>query len=130
MGFIREPDSMSTPNSIHIIADFSGCPLELLEKGEHGETILRQTVEISGLNCVLIKFHQFLPTGYTAAALLTESHITLHTWPEYGSVQIDIFTCGCHDKAHLAYAKLKELFRPQHVAEQILFRNLTRIVQQ
>lgn len=121
---------MSMPNSIHIIADFSGCPIELLELGEQGETILRQTVEASGLSCVLIKSHQFLPSGYTAAALLTESHISLHTWPEHGSVQIDIFTCGCHDKARLAYGKLKELFCPKHVAEKILFRNLLSIVQQ
>lgn len=118
---------MKTPNSIHIIADFSGCKYELLTDGKAGEAVLAQVVEFSALSCVLIRYHQFDPCGYTAAALLTESHITLHTWPEYNSVQIDIFTCGSHDKAKLAYQKLKELFCPQQVAEQILFRNLQKI---
>ena len=118
---------MNTPNSIHIIADFSGCKLELLKEGKSGKAVLAQAVKFSALNCVLIRYHQFDPCGYTAAALLTESHITLHTWPEHNSVQIDIFTCGSHEKAKLAYQKLKDLFCPQHVAEQILFRNLKTI---
>lgn len=118
---------VSKPNSIHIIADFSGCKVELLQQGSTGESILSQVIKASDLSCVLIRYHQFEPSGYTAAALLTESHITLHTWPEHGSVQIDIFTCGSHDKARLAYAKLKELFCPKHIAEQVLFRNLQQI---
>lgn len=120
---------MSTPNSIHIIADFSGCPLELLEQSAQGETILRQTVETSGLSCVLIRSHQFSPTGYTAAALLTESHITLHTWPEHLAVQIDIFTCGSHDRARKAFGELKRLFTPEKVSEKILFRSLTELIE-
>jgi S-adenosylmethionine decarboxylase len=118
----------NTPDSIHIIADFSGCNVDLLRFGASGEIILAQAVSASGLNCVLISHHLFQPDGYTAAALLTESHITLHTWPEHASVQIDIFTCGEHEKARTAYAKLKDLFRPERVAEKILFRNLTSIV--
>jgi S-adenosylmethionine decarboxylase len=115
---------MKTPNSIHIIADFSGCPAELLELRQQGEEILRLTIEKSGLSCVMIRSHQFEPSGYTAAALLTESHITLHTWPEHAAVQIDIFTCGSHDRARAAFSELKTLFRPLKVAEKILFRRL------
>ncbi|MFZ5949256.1 MAG: adenosylmethionine decarboxylase [Candidatus Rifleibacteriota bacterium] len=118
------------PDSIHIIADFCQCPPELLENGETGEKILAQTVVESGLNCVLIRYHQFLPVGYTAAALLTESHITLHSWPEHQSVQIDIFTCGSHEKAKQAYEVLKRLFKPGKISEKILFRRLDDIILQ
>ncbi len=115
---------MNTIDSIHIIADFSGCRPDMLEFSQQGEKILWQTVEKSGLHCVLIKSHQFEPAGYTAAALLTESHITLHTWPEFGAVQIDIFTCGSHDRARLAFAELKELFSPAGIVEKVLYRRL------
>lgn len=118
---------MERPNSIHIIADFSGCDAGLLEASSKGEEILATTVAESGLTCILIRHHQFEPSGYTAAALLTESHITLHTWPEFKSVQIDIFTCGSHQKARSAYETLKRIFSPEKVAEQILLRNLTEI---
>jgi len=118
---------MNRPNSIHIIADFSGCISDLLETSIKGEEILARAVAESGLSCILIRHHQFEPIGYTAAALLAESHITLHTWPEFNSVQIDIFTCGSHEKARLAYETLKRIFAPEKIAEQILFRKLTHI---
>lgn len=117
------------PDSIHIIADFCECPIELLESGITGEEILTRTVKESELNCVLIRFHQFAPSGYTAAALLTESHITLHTWPEHKSVQVDIFTCGSHEKARKGYEILKRLFKPGKISEKILCRRLEEIVE-
>lgn len=115
------------PDSIHIIADFYGCKHELLERSASGEAILSETVEKSKLHCVLIRAHQFEPSGYTAAALLTESHMTLHSWPEFKSVQIDIFTCGDHDKARKAFDVLKELFAPEHVSKRVLHRKLNHI---
>ncbi|HNW10347.1 MAG TPA: adenosylmethionine decarboxylase [Candidatus Rifleibacterium sp.] len=117
------------PDAIHIIADFSDCQAELLEHSHTGEMILQKAIESSGLSCVLIRSHQFKPSGYTAAALLTESHITLHTWPEHQAVQIDIFTCGSHDKARKAYDKLKDEFKPGQIAEKILFRRLNSLAE-
>lgn len=129
MGALGAVVNCKMPDSIHIIADFCECPLELLELGTTGERLLNETVAESALNCVLIRYHQFQPRGYTAAALLTESHITLHTWPEHLSVQIDIFTCGSHEKAIKAYEILKRLFKPGKVSEKILYRKLDRIVE-
>lgn len=118
---------MHRPDSIHIIADFSGCQPGTLETCSAGESVLTEAVRESGLSCIQIKSHQFDPTGYTAAALLAESHITLHTWPEFLAVQIDIFTCGDHEKARKAYGVLKQFFVPHHVAEHILHRDLQHI---
>lgn len=120
---------MKTPDSIHIIADFSGCPSDLLQFSSQGEEILKKTIEKSALSCVMLMSHQFAPVGYTAAALLTESHITLHTWPEFSAVQIDIFTCGSHDKARLAFSELQNIFSPTRIAEKTLFRRLSSLVE-
>ncbi|GAB4280316.1 MAG: adenosylmethionine decarboxylase [Candidatus Rifleibacteriota bacterium] len=121
---------MDRPNSIHIIADFCNCPVNLLESGKVGEEILKRTVKESSLNSIFIRYHQFSPAGYTAAALLTESHITLHSWPEHKSVQVDIFTCGNHNKAKKAYEILKGIFLPGSFSEKILYRQLDKIVQE
>jgi len=126
MGTVSQLNT-NMPEAIHIIADFAGCPAELLESGTKGEEVLAKTVKESELSCILIRSHQFSPSGYTAAALLEESHITLHTWPEHRSVQIDIFTCGSHDRARKAYSSLKATFKPQHIAERILHRSLNQI---
>ncbi len=114
-------------NSIHIIADFFNCPIDLLENGVDGEKILARTVNESGLSCILIRYHQFEPGGYTAAALLAESHMTIHTWPEHKSAQIDIFTCGSHEKAEKAYEVLRKILRPQKVSHKFLLRSLDKI---
>ncbi len=118
---------MTRPDSIHIIADFSACRPEPLKNSHTGEMILQKAIETGNLSCVLIRSHQFEPSGYTAAALLTESHITLHTWPEHLAVQIDIFTCGSHENARKAYELLKQEFKPGQIAEKILFRRLSSL---
>lgn len=116
-----------TPDSIHIIAEFSKCPKAPLLEASMGEAILKRVVDGSGLTSVGIRSYQFKPCGYTAAALLTESHITLHTWPEYDSVQIDIFTCGSRSSAKKAYELLKAEFKPKSFTDKIFLRTLDNI---
>ena len=118
------------PDSTHILADFKGCEANTLIKSETGEVIIKRAIGDSGLCSVDIKSYQFEPEGYTVAALLTESHITLHSWPEYGSVQIDIFTCSSFEKCQKAYLSLKEAFRPKHIAYRCFRRNLETIVEE
>jgi len=110
------------PNSIHIIGDFFHCPQGALEKCRSGEEILADTVKRSGLHAILIKSHQFDPTGYTAVAMLTESHITLHTWPEHGTVLVDVFTCGDPRAAEKAFILLEEHFKPELSEKTIMHR--------
>ena len=118
------------PDSTHILADFRNCDANTLIKSEVGETIVKRAVNDSGLCAVDVKSYQFQPQGYTVAALLTESHITLHSWPEYNSVQIDIFTCSSHEKCRKAYLSLKKAFNPKDVAVKCFMRNLETIVEE
>ena len=46
--------------------------------------------------------HKFEPQGITAVALLSESHISIHTWPEDGSCAVDVYTCGSNARPRLA----------------------------
>lgn len=87
----RKPDR---PLAWHAIADLFGCEPSLLKRREDGERLVREAAEQAGLQPVSVISHQFEPEGYTAVVLLTESHLSLHTWPECGSALIDVCSCG------------------------------------
>ncbi len=59
------------------------------------ETALRQAVTVSGATLLHIHLHHFTPnSGVSGVAVLAESHITIHTWPERGYAALDVFMCG------------------------------------
>lgn len=56
--------------------------------------LIENAAESSGATVIKTISYHFLPQGVTAVSLLSESHISIHTWPERGEAAIDIFTCG------------------------------------
>ena len=90
-----------------------GCPPELL----NDEQFVRQAVRDAtahGLATLLDEVaHQFTPHGVTALGLLAESHISIHTWPEYGYAAADVFTCGNRANPQRACNFLLERFKAQ-----------------
>lgn len=61
------------------------------------ERAFRQAVEAAGATLLHIHLHRFSPQGVTGVALLAESHITVHTWPEHAYGAFDVFMCGTAD---------------------------------
>ena len=59
-------------------------------------------------------FHQFSPVGVTGIAILSESHLSIHTWPNEGYVAADIFTCGLSTKPELGIKSLINGFKPEN----------------
>lgn len=76
---------------LHIIAEFSSTQKELLEKFIHVQQLLHSQINKYGLHKLGEVFHDFEPAGFTAVICLSESHISLHSWPEYGRVNMDIY---------------------------------------
>jgi S-adenosylmethionine decarboxylase len=78
----------------HCIVELYGCPRELLNDEQFVRDALREATS-HGLATLMGEVsHSFDPQGVTALALLAESHIAIHTWPEHGYAAADIFTCG------------------------------------
>ena len=83
------------PTGIHLLADFHGVDDHRLVSCEAIDALLRLGAEAAGATILHSHFHSFGPQqGVTGVLLLAESHISIHTWPEYGFAAADIFMCG------------------------------------
>jgi len=80
----------------HILFTLKGCPYGLLDDEAHIRNVLANAAHLSESTLLNVSSHKFNPHGVTAIALLAESHISIHTWPENGMAVCDVFTCGDH----------------------------------
>ena len=71
-----------------------------------------------------LKSHKFEPQGVTAVALLAESHISIHTWPENGTAVCDIFTCGDHTDPDAGVEYMRAELNATDIVKQTIVRDL------
>ena len=76
----------------HLIIDLYDA--QHLDDQTHIETAMRACIDASGATLLHIHLHPFEPTGVSGVAVLAESHISVHTWPEAGFAAFDVFMCG------------------------------------
>jgi S-adenosylmethionine decarboxylase len=108
---------------IHIIAEIYGVESGKISKVEDVKLLLDRSISKSGLHVVSSIFHQFNPNGVSAVYLLSESHLSIHTWPEHGYVALDIFTCGKDDSAFKAFESIIEELNPKNVEKKVIRRD-------
>ncbi len=75
----------------HIIATLTTAEAGLLQNYEAFKILTDQLVLSHNLNKLGEVYHNFSPAGYTAVVCLSESHISIHTWPEHGLLNMDIY---------------------------------------
>lgn len=98
---------------IHLIIDLLGA--QGLSDIAHVEATLKRCVEVAGASLLHIHLHHFTPHGgVSGVAVLAESHISIHTWPERDYAALDIFMCG-ETEPHKAIEVLRQAFRPERV---------------
>ncbi len=78
----------------HILAEFTDCDKRLLNDLDTIKTVLTDAARKSGATIVETVFHEYNPHGLSGVIVIAESHISIHTWPEYGYASVDFFTCG------------------------------------
>lgn len=78
----------------HLFAEFYGCEYKLLDDLDHVSESMKKAAEIADATIVDWSFHRFQPHGISGVIVIAESHLTIHTWPEYGYAAVDLFTCG------------------------------------
>ena len=97
----------------HLIIDLYGA--QGLNDIDHIDATLRRCVAAAGATLLHIHLHHFQPNGVSGVAVLAESHISIHTWPDAGYAALDVFMCG---KANpdACVPILREAFKAKRVA--------------
>ena len=78
----------------HYLVEFYECDARVLNNEEQLRSGLLLAVERSGATIIKDVFHAFSPHGVTGVIVIAESHVSIHTWPEYHYAAVDIFTCS------------------------------------
>lgn len=98
---------------IHLLVELWRC--RHLQDLAEIDAILREAVRACGATLLHINLHEFSPNGgVSGVAVLQESHISIHTWPEYEYAAMDVFVCGTLDP-HRCLPVLKRRFRPDRL---------------
>lgn len=106
----------------HAIIDLSGCDPDVICDYELILNILREAARVAQVTVVGEIEHQFNPEGYSMVLLLEESHLSIHTWPEYNYVSLDLFSCNLHTDFEAVEKFLVKKFKPQSVVSKLLMR--------
>ena len=124
-------------HGLHLTADLSGCRADAapMQDADALAALCRRAAAEAGLTAVRECFHAFPadggePRGVTGVLLLAESHLAVHTWPELGTVTLDVYVChrsaDNSARAERAIAVLLDGFAPRQVARQAIERDRPR----
>lgn len=104
----------------HLIVDLYEA--QRLDDIDHIEATLRRCVDAAGATLLHIHLHHFEPNGgVSGVAVLAESHISIHSWPENGYAALDVFMCG-NAKPEACVPVLRAAFKPKQVAVSEILR--------
>lgn len=86
----------------HLLIELKECNAEVLKNLEEVRDALVSAAKEATATIIDVSFHEFSPFGVSGMVVIAESHISIHTWPEYSYAAVDIFTCGDIIKPEIA----------------------------
>ena len=86
----------------HLLLELKDCNEEVLNDLDFLRSTLVAAANDCGATVLGESFHPFNPHGVSGVVIIAESHLSVHTWPEYGYAAVDIFTCGNHVRSEIA----------------------------
>ncbi|NLP49754.1 adenosylmethionine decarboxylase [Bacillus sp. RO1] len=78
----------------HVISELWGCDFDKLNDMDYIERTFVDAALKSGAEVREVAFHKFAPQGVSGVVIISESHLTIHSFPEHGYASIDVYTCG------------------------------------
>ena len=108
----------------HILFDLIDCPYDLLNEEEFIQDSLINASIVAKSKYLKVETHKFEPQGITGYALLADSHISIHTWPEEDVAICDIFTCSDESCPEKAVEYLQEWMKASEIESQTITRSL------
>ncbi len=108
----------------HILAEFYGCPSDdLCNLNLIKQHMVEAAIE-AGAEVRETVFHQFCPQGISGVVVISESHLAIHTWPEYGYAAVDVFTCGQTVDPWVSCNYLKKAFSARNMSAREIKRGI------
>ncbi len=108
---------MSTLLGRHLLVELHDCDSALLDDEQFLRSQCAAAAGRMGATVVKEHSHRFTPIGVSVVIILAESHLSLHTWPEYGLAAVDIFVCGPGADPHVAKQRLSRSLKAGRVVE-------------
>ncbi len=113
----------------HVLVEFFGCSSEILNEVSTIEKAMIQAAEDAEATIINSTFHHFSPYGVSGVVVIQESHLAIHTWPEFQYAAVDIFTCGDIINPWVAYDALKAAFEAKQGSSIELRRGQTDLLE-
>jgi S-adenosylmethionine decarboxylase proenzyme len=99
----------------HLVVDLYDCKSEILNDVHQIEEVMMEAARRCKATPLGKFFHTFEPQGVSGVVVIAESHLAIHTWPEYNFASVDIFTCGNTVDPWLAHEYLTAILKAKSV---------------
>ncbi|MFT5617522.1 MAG: spermidine synthase [Arenicella sp.] len=113
----------------YVLAEIYGCSEKLLNQVAFLEKVMVESAQKANATVLNSTFHHFAPIGVSGVVVIQESHLAIHTWPEYGFASVDIFTCGETVNPWDALEYLKTALKASHISAIEMKRGQTQMLE-
>ncbi len=100
----------------HLLLELFDCDFDAINNLEAVKSTLVEAAKRAQATIVDVVFHEFNPFGVSGVVVIAESHLSIHTWPEYRYAAVDIFSCGEILKPDVAASYLVEQFAAERTS--------------
>lgn len=107
----------------HVFGDLYDCDPELLSDQEYLERVVKEASEIGNMRLLEVKSWK-IGLGVSVIGIVLESHISIHTWPEYSYATVDVYSCGAHTDPEKAFNYIARALRASRIKINIVDRTL------
>lgn len=112
----------------HILVEFYGCDPEILNDVSKIEQSMLDAARVADATIINSTFHHFSPFGVSGVVVIQESHLAVHTWPEYRYAAVDVFTCGDSVDPWKSYKHIEKAFGAEYGSAMELKRGQQRLL--
>jgi len=117
----RSSPIMESPFGKHILAEYFECECTYLDSEPAIRNLMLEAASRTGATVVGDIFHHFSPQGVTGVVVIAESHLAIHTWPEFAYASVDLFTCGTRVDPWIGFEYIKEKLQSRRwVSKEII----------
>lgn len=110
-----------------ILVEYYDCNSDKLNDVKFIESALLEATKASSATIITHNFHKFSPHGVSGVIVIAESHVSIHTWPEYNYAAVDVFTCGDTIDPWVIQEHLKEAFESKNTSSMEMKRGMFKV---